>query len=142
MVPYLEGSDVGLVLVSAPSEVGSDLASLVPDAAHHGLSGLVPEGDELVGVLSRHSHQGLAQGLHLLLGGPRVSGTEVGPVVQGDADHGARRQLDAVGALAVGGSALQLPHDDHHVVQLATGLLEHLAIAREAGDLSLVVDEP
>ncbi|GMT01752.1 hypothetical protein PENTCL1PPCAC_23925, partial [Pristionchus entomophagus] len=136
----LDGSDVGLELLAVPREVGRDLATLVPDRTHDGLSSLVPQRDVLVGVLAGESVERLVERLDHLARGPRVAGTEVGPFVEHDTDDGLGRQLGAHWALAVGGSALELAHDDHHVAEFACKLLLRDAIVREARDLSLVVD--
>ena len=43
----LDGTDVVRVGLAVPREGRRDLASVVPDAAHDGLAGLVPQGDVL-----------------------------------------------------------------------------------------------
>ena len=136
----LDRSDVRLVLVSSPAKVGSNLAILVPDTTHDRLSLLIPQSDVLIGIVPRQRVQRLIESLDLLLQGPRISSSEIGPAVESDTRHRLGRKFDTGGARTSRRSSFQLPDDDQHVAQFTASLLKDFSIAGETSNLRLVVN--
>lgn len=137
---YLERSNVLLVLVTSPREVGSDLSSVVPDAAHHGFSGLVPQGNVLIGLLAREGVQGTEETTDNLGWREWIASTEVSPFVQHDTDN-RTGAFGASGTVTGWWTSFEFADDHQHVVEVGSLLLLGDLVVGEEGELGGVVDE-